>query len=318
MGIYDRRYYRDERSGSGWKPGAGGSFRRGMSAWSVNTWIIVVNVAIHLLANTVMHQLYAWGSLSTYTAFQRLEVWRLVTFQFLHSPDTIMHLAFNMFGLYIFGGIVESTLGGKRYLAFYLTCGIAGGVMFVLLNLLGIAVGHPIPGLLYMDTNSQLIGASAGVFGVIMACAYIMPDSIVQMIFPPISMKMRTFAYGYVVFVALNLILGGHNAGGDAAHMGGAIAGFYFIRHPHLLRDFFDVFGDSRPNEKQPKGRKDRQNIDRKHGVADAMHQQRLKENARIDAILDKINREGVGSLTAAEKKILAQDTERRRKAGEL
>jgi len=270
-----------------------------------------------VLANTVVPQLYDWGGLSTYTAFGRLEVWRLVTFQFLHSQDTIMHLAFNMFGLYIFGGIVESTLGGKRYLAFYLTCGIAGGVMFVLLNLLGIAVGHPIPGLLYMDTKSQLIGASAGVFGVIMACAYIMPDSIVQMIFPPISMKMRTFAYGYVVFVALNLILGGNNAGGDAAHMGGAIAGFYFIRHPHLLRDFFDVFGDSRPQKTKPGGRKDRLRAKRSE-PAEALRRQRLKENARIDAILDKINREGVGSLTAAEKRILAQDTERRRKAGEL
>ena len=317
MGIYDRGYYReDARQGRGW---SGGNLARGMSAWSVNTWIIVVNIVVHLLANTVLPQLYVWGNLSTYSGFQRLEVWRLVTFQFLHSPTSILHIAFNMFGLYIFGGIVESTLGRKRYLAFYLMCGIAGGLMFVLLNLLGMAVGHSVPGLLYMDPKSQLIGASAGVFGVIIACAYISPHSVVRLLFPPISMKMRTFAYGYVAFVVFNLIISGHNAGGDAAHLGGAIAGFYFIRHPHLLRDFFDVFNDSRTSKAGAKaGTKRAVKVTHVRAKTNPEQRRHQKENAKIDAILDKIKRDGIMSLTKDEKNLLAKDSERRRKRGEL
>lgn len=298
MGIHDRGYYRDEPRGGL----AGGNYRLPrFNAWSVTTWLIVVNVAIHLIANTALPALYTYGHFSTYTAFQRLEVWRFVTFQFLHDPSSILHLAFNMFGLWVFGGIVEETLGRRKYLAFYLVCGIFGGLLYLVLNLLGAIFHIRFPGLLFEDTRVPLIGASAGVFGVILACAYIAPKSMVRLLFPPISLSMRVFAYGYVVLAAFNLLMGGHNAGGDAAHLGGAAAGAFFIRNNHLLRDFFDVFKDSRKEKPAAPARPSR-----------AQERQR-REDSDIDAILQKISERGIQSLTAREKKLLQKDTERKR-----
>lgn len=306
MGIYDRDYQRESPSYGGGMGGGGGSGRSGVvmhpRMWSVNAWLIAINCAIHLLAMTVFVRttstgakwsvLHELGNFSTFDGFQRLEVWRLVTFQFLHSPDNIFHLGFNMFGLWVFGPMVEQALGGKRYLAFYLMCGIGGGLMYLILNLISV-FQIPLPLALDVSTHTPLVGASAGVFGVIVACAHIAPNARVQLLFPPIPLKMSWFAYGYVAFAALNLIMGGNNAGGDAAHIGGAIAGFFFIRHPHLLADFFDVLDDSR----EPKDKRRRAKKPRKGPSA--------PDTSEVDRILDKVSREGIQSLTSKEKKVL-------------
>jgi len=289
MGIHDRDY---NRSGSG--IGAPPSQRQGMlvrsPGWSVNTWIIVINVAVHFLAITVLPVLYTIGSLTVHDAFQRLEVWRLVTFQFLHSPNTIWHLVMNMFGLWIFGPMVEQYLGAKKYLAFYLVSGLAGGLLFIILNVLGAYT--PI-NILTDGFNTPLVGASAGVFGVIVACAHISPNTTVQLLFPPIPMKLKFFAYGYVGLALFQLLAGSNNAGGEAAHMGGAIAGFYFIRNSHHLLDFFDIFGDSRSKSKKSNPFKAPKP---KRGVP---------STDEVDRILSKVATEGIGSLTDKEKQTL-------------
>ncbi|MDX2117272.1 MAG: rhomboid family intramembrane serine protease [Planctomycetota bacterium] len=257
----------------------------------------------------LMRPLDAYGHFSTFTGFQKLEVWRLVTFQFLHAGP--MHIFFNMLGLWVFGPIVENRLGGKRYLAFYLTCGIFGGLTYLFLNLVGkiVILNAPglnfIPGLLFHDTTVPLVGASAGVFGVIMACAKIEPNTVVQLLFPPIPLKLRWMAYIYFIMAAANLLFGGNNAGGDAAHIGGAIAGFFFIRNSHLLMDFFDVFGDSRPGKAKPSRGRTPGNV----GPT-------ARENAEVDRILAKVATQGLHSLTEDEKATLARSTQRSRDAG--
>ena len=150
-----------------------------------------------------------------------------------------------------------------------------------------------------------------------MACAYVAPTMRVQFILIPISLTMKTMAYLYVGFAVLNLLLGGGNAGGDAAHVGGAIAGAYFIRNSHLLLDFFDVLNDSRT--KGSGGKKKRTPGSRGKRAAKPAQQpsayaKLAREEAEIDAILAKIQDEGIGSLTAKEKKLLAKDTERKRR----
>ncbi|MBO6514332.1 MAG: rhomboid family intramembrane serine protease [Phycisphaerales bacterium] len=295
MGIHDRDY---NRTGSGF--GAPPTRSQGMlvrsPGWSVNTWVIVINIAIHILAVTILFPtLYNIGSMSVFNGFQRLEVWRLITFQFLHDPSSIWHLGMNMFGLWIFGPMVEEYLGGKKYLAFYLVCGLAGGLLFSILTVLGNVTGASMPGLLTNDYATPLIGASAGVFGVIVACAHIQPNTTIQLLFPPIPMKLKFFAYGYVGLALFQLLAGSSNAGGEAAHLGGAIAGFYFIRNSHHLMDFFDVFDDSRkknPSAKPNKPRKPKQ----PRGVP---------TDDEIDRILAKVNSSGLQSLTDKEKRTL-------------
>lgn len=304
MGIYDRPYASESESRG---RGGVGSFRM----LSVNSWLIIINTGIFLL-QAVWPMFLQWsrelGHFSTFYIFGHtpkgyiyLEVWRLVTFQFLHGG--LSHLFFNMLGLWVFGGIVEEHLGRKKYAAFYLVCGIFGGLTYLVLNLLGTsahAMGVDVPIVLIHDWRAQLIGASAGVFGVIMACAYIAPDTMIQLIFPPVALRMRTLAYGYFAIAAFNLLIRSANAGGEAAHVGGAIAGYFFIRRSHLLRDFFDDF--SRRPKKAPT---------RAAG--------RIKpgpDEVELDRILAKVHQSGLHSLNERERATLAQASEHKRSAG--
>jgi len=301
--------------------------------WSANTWIIVISVAVfvidamlyssgvsvqvvtgidHLrLANgsilaqkhmTAMPPLQAYFHFSTAKGFFGLEVWRFIGFQFLHA--NVSHIFFNMLGLYFFGGLVENYLGAKRYLAFYLTCGVFGGVSYLLLNLLGNLIPMKVPGLLINDIYTPLIGASAGVFGVLIASAFIAPNAIVLLFFV-IPMKLWQLAYGFVFLAAFNLFVSGNNAGGDAAHIGGAIAGYYFIRHTHLLRDFFDIFSprssSKKSGKKMKKGRGDFSN-------------RRTPKESEIDRLLAKIATQGLHSLTPSEKRTLRRASESKKR----
>lgn len=306
MGVLERNY--DER-----RPRRGGWFD-GRGPRRMNTWLIVANVAVFVAAlflggsDINRNPFFVHGHFSTYH-FLRLEVWRLVTFQFLHAD--VMHIAMNMFGLWVFGPIVESQLGGRKYLAFYLVCGIAGGLMYLLLNLLGFLAGSAgvahVPALLYGSAKTPLVGASAGVFGMIMASAFIRPNDRMQVLFLPFELKLKQVAYGYVAVAVISLVFGSKNQGGEAAHVGGAVAGFFFVRNSHLLRDFFDVFKDSR---------KAAGSVVSRGGIARGGG--REISDAEIDRILAKVRAEGMASLTAAEKKTLHDRTEqdRRRATG--
>ncbi len=297
MGLHDRTYMRGDQAPPGLRPG-----RTGGLPFSMCTMLIAINVIIHLIwyvAPDVWQALFTWGHFSTTEAIFRLGFWRFITFQFLHG--SLIHLAFNMMGIWFLGRLVEDQLGPKKFLAFYLVCGIFGGLMYLLLNLLGGVIGFQIPGLLMNDPATPLIGASAGVFGVVMACAYIAPNSTVQLLFPPIPMKMKVFAYGFVALALLMLLLGSRNAGGEAAHLGGAIAGFYFIRNTHHLIDFFDVLGDSR-KPKPPK----RGGGPRARGPSVSQQE--------VDRVLEKVQASGLGSLNDAEKAVLRQATDRQRR----
>lgn len=192
----------------------------------------------------VMPVIDAFGHFSTGKFWSDGQLWRLITFQFLHA--NIYHIGLNMMGLFFFGPIVEEFLGRRRYLAFYLACGVFGALAYLLLNLLGHFAGtwgaSHLPFLLFDDIFTPLIGASAGVFGVLMAAAKIAPDELVDIMLV-IRLRLRTAAYIFLAIAVFNLFRGGQNAGGDAAHVGGAIAGAYLIRHAYILWDYATLYG---------------------------------------------------------------------------
>ena len=242
--------------------------------------------------------LQKWLHFSTDRGFLAVQFWRFVGFQFLHANLT--HLVFNMIGLFFFGPLVEKYLGGKRYLAFYLLCGICGAVLYLALNLAGYVVSDvmqssaTIPGLLFNDTATPLIGASAGVFGVLLAGAFLAPNVRV-LVFFILPMKLATLAWALVAISVFSVLFGGQNAGGEAAHLGGAIAGFYFIRHPRHLQGFFDFLGRVDPSSEHFALRQT------PAGPGD------------VDRILDKIHRKGLNSLSAKEKRLLHDASRTRR-----
>lgn len=240
----------------------------------------------------------AFGHFSTGKFWSDGQIWRLISFQFLHA--NLSHLVLNMLGLFFFGGMVEQYLGGRRFAVFYLASGVCGALAYLFLNLLGylsVQVGAPaIPLLLVSDPYVPLVGASAGVFGVMMAAAYIAPKAVVD-VFLVIPMKLRTAVYIFLAIAVLNLYVGGNNAGGDAAHVGGAIAGAYLIRRPHLLRDILTGFGliKSRASGGAASPRR----------TPDVDQRGRGSERDQVDALLGKISAQGIESLTDSERAVL-------------
>ena len=253
MGIYDRDYYREQPRGGF------GVF----AMWSVTTWLIVLNVVVfftdHLIAGAqqrrAMRELERdvlvldqeeWerreedfdrrymelamargpissaGYFSVEKAIYRGQIWRLLTFQFLHASPA--HLAMNMIGLFLFGQIVEGQFGPRRYLAFYLLCGAAGALAYVLLWSGGILIDSP---------AVPMVGASAGVFGVMMAAAEIAPEMEISLWFT--ALPVRVLAWVSMAMALLVVLRTGPNAGGEAAHLGGGILGFLLIRNQHWL-----------------------------------------------------------------------------------
>jgi len=239
MGIYDRDYYRDSPRRGGF-----GVF----SMASVTTWLIVINVAVFFIDrmsiryvvddNTgyvvgISRPIQFWGAFSKFTAVDHFQVWRFFTFQFLHA--NLLHIFSNMLSLYLFGPIVENYFGRRRFLAFYLLCGCSGAFVYLLLLLAGILHGDQV----------WLVGASAGIFGVLVAGAMLAPDVTIMLLFPPIPMQLKYLAMILVGWAAYTAFTNGSNAGGQAAHLGGAVVGYALVRYPRVLNVFESVRGRS-------------------------------------------------------------------------
>jgi membrane associated rhomboid family serine protease len=252
MGLHDRDYYREP-------PPSTGLGR--MRLVSVTTWVVIINAAV-FMADGLMQQrrvqqriaqeprlrdwaeehgmpvrywltmqerapLEQWGHFSVQKGIYQAQVWRLLTFQFLHAD--LWHLFANTLGLVLFGPIVEAHFGKSRYLAYYLLCGIAGVAMYLLLFAAGIMV---------YDAATPMVGASAGIFGVLVGAAFIAPDMEVPLFIGGSSVPVRVLAVAALLLAIFVVMRHGPNAGGQAAHVGGAVLGVLFMFNQHWLTPF--------------------------------------------------------------------------------
>ena len=145
----------------------------------------------------------------------RFQPWQVVTYGFLHGG--LMHLVFNMFALYMFGPEIERLVGSKRFAIYY-------GVCVVTAALTQLAVQH-----LENGPSIATVGASGGIFGLLLAYGLAFPHRKLMLIFPPIPMPAWLFVTLYGL-VELYLGISGRNAGvAHFAHLGGMIGGFALI-----------------------------------------------------------------------------------------
>ncbi len=177
--------------------------------------LLIANVAIF-----VVDQLLLGGMLSQWFALWPLGTnfapYQVVSYAFLHG--SMMHLFFNMLGLWMFGSELERIWGGKRYLQFYAASLLAAAGMQLVVNML---LGSPYP----------TVGASGALFGMLLAFGMMFPNRTIMPLFPPIPMKAKTFV---MVFGGLELLLGvTGTASGVAhfAHLGGMLGGWLMIRY---------------------------------------------------------------------------------------
>jgi membrane associated rhomboid family serine protease len=149
--------------------------------------------------------------------------YQIATHMFMHG--SIGHIAFNMMSLYFFGPLVEMVWGHRRFLLYYLACGLGSyalhmGMHYWELQQMGLSPEQsPVP----------MLGASGAIFGVFVAFAWLYPDQVISLIFPPISLKAKYFV---PILAAIDLFSGvsGRSTGiAHFAHLGGALIGFILI-----------------------------------------------------------------------------------------
>ena len=271
MGLYDRDYTQEHYQHQYRR---GPQMRLGFPQITpVVKWLLIINVAVFFMQLLGGDELLV-RSFSVYPVsfMVVLQFWRLITYQFLHGGG--WHLAFNMLGLFFLGPTLERHWKGKKFLTFYLGCGVAGGVFYILLAVVGFLPIAP------------MIGASGAILGMLAACAILFPQFVVFIFLFPVPI--RVAAVILIIIYTANLLRVGANAGGDAAHLAGMAAGAVYVLS-QSWRDKLKVKVRSGQWQKKIETQRDLQ--------------------AELDRVLQKVHDRGIHSLTAEEKKILKQAT---------
>ena len=161
-----------------------------------------------------------------YAGAESFCLWQPVTYMFLHDPGGFSHLFFNMFALYMFGGLLERHWGAKRYLTYYLVTGVGAGAVQQLVWFLGMTP-EVVPYQEYLIT----IGASGAIFGLLLAIGMIFPNLPLFIFFIPIPVKAKYFVVLYGLIELWGGISGSAFGGGVAhfAHLGGMLFGVLLI-----------------------------------------------------------------------------------------
>ncbi|MCH7537832.1 MAG: rhomboid family intramembrane serine protease [Proteobacteria bacterium] len=179
--------------------------------------LLIINglvFALQQFAPSVMMKWYAlWPVQSPY-----FMPWQIVTYGFMHSQTTLMHIIFNMLMLWMFGRDLERLMGPQRFLTYYMTCVIGAGIVQLLV---GVYQGGGVP----------TLGASGGVFGILLAYGMHFPNRTLMLIFPPIPMKAKYFVIMLGLFELTIGLSGVRNGIANFAHLGGMLFGFMLIRH---------------------------------------------------------------------------------------
>lgn len=272
----------------------------------VTPWVgrlIIANAVVLLLLQTVLIAPGIRHALSFSPAESLTQPWTFVTYMFVHAD--LWHLVMNMFGLFIFGTMVEQRMGPRSFLLFYLYCGIGAAIFSLALS-----------GLFHVG---PFVGASGAILGVMVAFATFWPDAEIVPFPFPIAVKAK---YLILAFVAIDVLFALLAPAGDGiarfAHIGGAFFGFLFFRIQNLSQ--------RRPGEsvspvqrvvmvQTHAGEVDRAPTPvtplraRRRGETDA-------QSTEMDRLLDKISAQGMDSLTADERKFLFEMAQKK-KGGE-
>jgi membrane associated rhomboid family serine protease len=279
--------------------------------------LIIINVAVFL----VMAVIYVFSKMAQHgeifeavlgqvalpSSFSRFitHPWTLITHAFVHDLGGILHILFNMLALYWFGKLIIEYLGNDKFIALYVLGFLAGATFYLLVH-------NTIP--FYMERQGLAYGASAAVNAIVIGAATLLPDYTIFLIFfGPVRLKWIAFIWVVVAFIGTV----GANAGGDVAHLGGALMGFIYIKQLKAGVDWgnwitvtLDWFGGLfKPSSKvKVTYRKDEPKQGAFKAAAPGKPANKSFNKAtqdEIDAILDKISDKGYESLTKDEKEKL-------------
>jgi membrane associated rhomboid family serine protease len=277
-------------------------------------WIIGLCVAVFFVQETVVRPDLVQSALGYATGdLGRQQLWKVFTYMFVHG--SFLHLALNMITFWIFGPQLERAWGSSAFTWFYIWCGFGGWALHTMIGGQGV-----------------LIGASAAILGVLFAYASRWPDREVEL-FAIVPMKVKYFVTLMIVINMVMAYIARDAQGGTAwaAHLGGIIAAFFYLRLPsagsfsRLSRRIAPApdYGDETPravpkSSARPPREREVDDIVAQSKAAVARVRPTVPasspsvstpvvNSSAVDAVLDKIAAEGLGSLTAAERLVLEE-----------
>lgn len=277
--------------------------------------IIIINVIIFIAINVIAVFLKLSGNAEVFDFISDkfflpasikkvlLQPWSFVTYFFFHLD--FFHILFNMLFLFWFGRIIQEFLGSKKVIALYVLGGLAGGLFYILMyNLIPFYAGG--------IENSRMLGASAGVYAIVVGAAVFMPNyTMYLLLLGPVKIKYIALVYVLLSFFQIT----GSNAGGDLAHLAGAGAGYLYISQMRSGNDigawiisfmnWVKSFFVAQPKIKVT--HKANKSSSRKSATSSKPSSSSVSkpDQNEIDSILDKISQSGYDSLSKDEKQKL-------------
>ena len=268
--------------------------------------------------------------------------YQLFTYMFMHAPimktdllpiATPSHIIFNMFAVWMFGSVMERVWGPKKFLFYYIACGVGAGAIqeivqmgeyFLIPNTLvsysyisdGVEQQIELPMWQYILLGGGTVGASGAVYGILLAFGMIFPNERLFIIPFPFPIKAKWLIVGYVAIELFSAMSGPGDGVAHMAHLGGMLFGFLLIRYWQKHPDSSGRFGRSNGMEffdNMKRKFEERQRNSRMKAEptnpgreTDEEYNARQRQNQEeIDAILDKIRKSGYDSLTKEEKQKL-------------
>ena len=233
----------------------------------------------------LINKLMLPASLSTFI----LQPWSIISYFFLHM--NFMHILWNMLFLYWFGKIITDNIGNNALISLYVLGGIIGGLLYM-------ATYNIIPYYGERVSESLMLGASAGVFSVVVGSATLMPNyTFYLLLIGPVRIKYIALFYVLLSFFDV----AGSNAGGEIAHLGGAFIGYIFIKQlqngVNIGEGIINLINLFNKKKRKKESKKDVSQDLRKGSIEPSQDE--------VDKILDKISDSGYSSLTKKEKERL-------------
>jgi membrane associated rhomboid family serine protease len=248
---------------------------------SVTTRLIIINVVVFVLQMLFLNRFIDYLGLVPASAVGKLWLWQFVTYMFLHGG--FFHLFFNMLILWMFGGEIENYWGSSEFLKYYFITGIGAGITNCVFM---------------FPSRVPTIGASGAIFGLLLAYGMAYPDRYIYLYFLiPIKAKYLVLVLGAIELLAIAAPRGDGIA--RFAHLGGLLFGYAYLKRERFVY--------------QVRRALTRSAQERKLKILRFREEEEAKERERVDAILDKISREGIDSLTDEERHILRRAGQRRR-----
>ena len=288
-----------------------GEIKQAFKQGSIITRLIYINIAVFLTVRIVMvlftlfkvdFQLLEWLALPSSIGVLVTRPWTLITYMFLHY--NFIHILFNLLWLYWFGKIFLMYFDEKKLLGTYFIGGLAGGILYI-------AAYNIFPAFENIAQSGILLGASASIIAIVVASAVYAPNYSMHLfpisaLFGPIKIIWIAAVSVLIYFLGIT----GNNAGGNIAHMGGALWGFLYISQLKKGNDFMGKFNNWLFSIESFFRKKSKMRVSYRRASTQKMtdweyNKKKKAEKENINEILDKIGKSGYESLTKKEKEIL-------------